>query len=41
MDDFLNANRFVDAWLGELMGMLDEAGIANETLTVFVGDQYV
>ncbi|KZN85727.1 hypothetical protein EN45_099210 [Penicillium chrysogenum] len=38
MDDFLNANRFVDAWLGELMGMLDEAGIANETLTVFVGD---
>jgi phosphoglycerol transferase MdoB-like AlkP superfamily enzyme len=41
MDEFLNANRFVDAWLGELMGMLDEAGIANQTLTVFVGDQYV
>ncbi|CAG8904828.1 unnamed protein product [Penicillium egyptiacum] len=38
MDEFLNANRFVDAWLGDLMGMLDEAGIANETLTVFVGD---
>ncbi|CAG7939130.1 unnamed protein product [Penicillium nalgiovense] len=38
MDEFLNANSFVDAWLGELMGMLDEAGIANETLTVFVGD---
>ncbi|KAG0160079.1 hypothetical protein PDIDSM_7606 [Penicillium digitatum] len=38
MDDFLNANRFVDTWLGDLMGMLGEAGIANETLTVFVGD---
>ncbi|KAJ5762274.1 uncharacterized protein N7511_005656 [Penicillium nucicola] len=38
MDDFLNANSFVDAWLEELMGMLADAGIANETLTVFVGD---
>lgn len=41
MDAFLNANRFVDAWLADLMGLLHEAGIANETLTVFVGDQYV
>jgi phosphoglycerol transferase MdoB-like AlkP superfamily enzyme len=41
MDGFLNANRFVDTWLGELMNMLGKAGIANETLTVFVGDQYV
>ena len=41
MDDFLNANRFVDTWLGDLMSMLGEAGIANETLTVLVGDQYV
>lgn len=41
MGEFLNANRFVDTWLGDLMGMLGEAGIANETLTVFVGDQYV
>ncbi|OGE52086.1 hypothetical protein PENARI_c011G04505 [Penicillium arizonense] len=38
MDDFLNANSFVDSWLGELMEMLQEAGIADETLTVFVGD---
>ncbi|KAJ5449079.1 hypothetical protein N7445_003900 [Penicillium cf. griseofulvum] len=38
MDAFLNANGFVDAWLGELMKMIGEAGIANETLTVFVGD---
>lgn len=41
MDGFLNANRFVDAWLGDLMDMLKEAGIADETLTIFVGDQYV
>ncbi|KAJ5779383.1 hypothetical protein N7457_007103 [Penicillium paradoxum] len=38
MDGFLNANRFVDSWLGDLMDMLGEAGIANETLTIFVGD---
>ncbi|KGO78374.1 Alkaline phosphatase-like, alpha/beta/alpha [Penicillium italicum] len=38
MDKFLNANRFVDTWLGDLMDMLGEAGIADETLTVFVGD---
>ncbi|KAJ5138722.1 uncharacterized protein N7515_003570 [Penicillium bovifimosum] len=38
MDGFLNANRFVDTWLGDLMSMLSEAGIADETLTVFVGD---
>lgn len=41
MDGFLNANRFVDTWLGDLMNLLGDAGIANETLTVFVGDQYV
>lgn len=41
MDGFLNANRFVDTWLGDLMKLIGDAGIANETLTVFVGDQYV
>ncbi|CAG8945350.1 unnamed protein product [Penicillium salamii] len=41
MDGFLNANRFVDTWLGDLMKLLNDAGIADETLTVFVGDQYV
>ena len=41
MNDYLNAVRFVDVWLGELMAMFEDAGIANETLTVFVGDQYV
>lgn len=38
MNDYLNAARFVDNWLGDIMGMLDEAGIANSTLVVVVGD---
>ncbi|KAJ5095988.1 hypothetical protein NUU61_005344 [Penicillium alfredii] len=38
MNDYLNTVRFVDGWLGEVMSMLDEAGIANKTLVVFVGD---
>ncbi|CAI7630328.1 unnamed protein product [Penicillium bialowiezense] len=38
MDGFLNANRFVDTWLGDLMKLLSDAGIADQTLTVFVGD---
>ncbi|CAM1502486.1 Fc.00g044700.m01.CDS01 [Cosmosporella sp. VM-42] len=40
-DDFnkyLNTIRFHDQWLGELMSLFDDLGIANETLVVFVGD---
>lgn len=40
MNSYLNTIRYVDLWMGEVLGMLDEAGIANETLVVFVGDQY-
>lgn len=39
MDKYLNTVRYVDQWLGKFMGLLDETGIANETLVVFVGDQ--
>lgn len=39
MDHYLNAVRYVDTWLGKFMNLLDETGIANETLVVFVGDQ--
>lgn len=39
MNSYLNAVRYVDTWLGDLMKVFDEAGIANETLIVFVGDQ--
>lgn len=41
LDAYLNTIRYVDNWLGQFMDLLDEEGIANETLTVFVGDQYV
>lgn len=36
---FLNAVRYVDKWLGDILTVLDETGIANETLVVIVGDQ--
>ncbi|KAJ5788348.1 hypothetical protein N7457_003338 [Penicillium paradoxum] len=38
MNKYLNAVRYVDTWLGDMMKVLDEAGIANETLVVFIGD---
>lgn len=38
-NSYLNAVRYVDTWLGEVMKLLDETGIANETLVVLVGDQ--
>jgi hypothetical protein len=38
MNSYLNTVRFVDSWLGEMMQMLDDYGIADETLVVFVGD---
>lgn len=38
---YLNAVRYVDRWLGTIMKLLENTGIANETLVVFVGDQLV
>ncbi|KAJ6004666.1 Alkaline phosphatase-like alpha/beta/alpha [Penicillium herquei] len=38
MDNYLNAARFVDNWLGDIMNLLDETGISNTTLVVIVGD---
>lgn len=35
---YLNTIRFHDAWMGELMQLLDDVGISNETLVVFAGD---
>ncbi|EXK82825.1 hypothetical protein FOQG_12940 [Fusarium oxysporum f. sp. raphani 54005] len=37
-NDYLNAMRFTDAWLGELLQTFDDHGLTNETLVVFVGD---
>lgn len=36
---YLNALHYVDKWLGEVLDILDEAGMTNETLIVVVGDQ--
>ncbi|KAJ5333491.1 uncharacterized protein N7506_007274 [Penicillium brevicompactum] len=38
MNKYLNSVRYVDTWLGEMMQVLDDSGIANETLVVLVGD---
>ncbi|KAK4087679.1 hypothetical protein Purlil1_8010 [Purpureocillium lilacinum] len=38
MNKYLNTIRWTDAWLGDLMSLLEETGVANETLVVFVGD---
>ncbi|UNI19245.1 hypothetical protein JDV02_005442 [Purpureocillium takamizusanense] len=38
MNKYLNTIRWTDAWLGDLMKLLEETGVANETLVVFVGD---
>ncbi|RSM06776.1 hypothetical protein CDV31_008959 [Fusarium ambrosium] len=37
-DKYLNTVRFTDMWVGELMQMFEDLGIADETLVVFVGD---
>ena len=41
MNNYLNTIRYIDDWLGDIMGLLDEAGISNSTLIAIVGDQYV
>ncbi|EGE06251.1 sulfatase domain-containing protein [Trichophyton equinum CBS 127.97] len=38
MNNYLNTLRYDDAWLGQILGLLDEKGIANETLVVVLGD---
>ncbi|KAH7186607.1 alkaline-phosphatase-like protein [Fusarium oxysporum] len=37
-NNYLNTVRFQDAWLGELLQLFEQHGIANETLVVLVGD---
>lgn len=36
---YLNSIRWGDAWIAETLKLLEEAGVANETLVVMVGDQ--
>ncbi|OPB40031.1 sulfatase [Trichoderma guizhouense] len=35
---YLNAIGFVDGWLQKILDVLDEEGVADETLVIFVGD---
>jgi hypothetical protein len=35
---YINAIGYVDNWLGELLEIMEEIGVANETLTICVGD---
>ncbi|KAJ5675639.1 hypothetical protein N7462_008536 [Penicillium macrosclerotiorum] len=35
MNSYLNSVRYVDTWLGDMLKILDDTGIANETLVVF------
>ena len=38
LSHYVNAIGYDDRWLGRLMGYLDDEGVANETLLIFVGD---
>lgn len=39
LNRYLNTVRYGDRWVGELMDMLDDLGVADETLVVMIGDQ--
>lgn len=41
LNAFLNTVRYMDSWVGRVLGYLEEAGIADRSLVVVVGDQYV
>lgn len=38
LSSYANAIGYVDKWLGKVLDILDDQGVANETLLVFVGD---
>ncbi|RDA93514.1 hypothetical protein CP533_3985, partial [Ophiocordyceps camponoti-saundersi (nom. inval.)] len=38
LSHYVNTIGFADRWLGQIMEILDEQGVANETLLVMVGD---
>lgn len=39
LNRYLNTIHFVDSWLAEILGILEEKGVAEETLIVMAGDQ--
>ncbi|CAG9988879.1 unnamed protein product [Clonostachys byssicola] len=38
LSHYINAQGYIDSWLQKLLNILDEQGVANETLVVFQGD---
>ncbi|KAJ6443661.1 sulfatase domain-containingprotein [Purpureocillium lavendulum] len=38
LSHYINAIGYDDRWLGKILGFLDDLGVANETLVIFVGD---
>ncbi|KAF4432593.1 hypothetical protein FACUT_8356 [Fusarium acutatum] len=41
MSHYANAESYDDKWIGKVLKMLDDQGVANETLIVFLGDHGV
>ena len=39
MNDYLNTIKYADVWLAEIMDILEDTGVADETLVVVAGDQ--
>jgi phosphoglycerol transferase MdoB-like AlkP superfamily enzyme len=39
LNRYLNTIRYGDRWIGEIMDMLEDLGVAEKTLVVIVGDQ--
>lgn len=39
LNRYLNSIGYIDIWLGEILQLLEDVGIANETLLVLAGDQ--
>lgn len=39
LNRYLNTVRYGDRWLGEVMDLLGEMDVAEETLVVMIGDQ--
>lgn len=38
LNKYLNTIKYVDGWIGEIMDLLEDVGVADETLVVMVGD---
>jgi phosphoglycerol transferase MdoB-like AlkP superfamily enzyme len=39
LNRYLNTVKFADQWVGDVLNLLDELGVAEKTLVVMLGDQ--